>query len=492
MSTIPQPGTEVEPRSWQTGVAPVYIGMFLWIAFFDQLGRRALPVGGLGWSLLGAAAAGPLCYLLLFRLPATWGHRVGKPLDVVASSTFGARGVSLVPGFLIGIAQVILFAVAVGYAIELTFQGLVMTGMIEPRMLRPTQIGGSSIKSPLYLATALFWAVATALVSLRFVRWIAYLMQFFPIFPALMIGGAMMATLTGLRSFQPTGFDPLAPSVLVPESEGHLRAFLLTLQWVFAFSAMSGVMGADWGSGSISSRDVRIGGWVGIALAPAIVSALALIAVAGYQGSKSEQRMFEESRFTRPSIGDLSSTPPGLDAPPYTFRALLNGGFDRRVGGVMLLTFGLASLAPAVYSSFVFGLQFKTLGPGISRLTWTMLGTSTAWLLIVGGWFDRTEIAFNILGAAFAPVAGAMAADYVRHRGQWPGPRWGFNPAGLIAWAVGLGVGLAPTIARPLGYDRIARLQPAALMAFVAAFLVYELLALVRLESAPEVKSLEA
>ncbi len=473
MSTIPQPGTEVEPKPWQTGLAPVYIGMFLWIAFFDQLGRRALPVGGLMWSLLGAAAAGPLCYLLLFRMPATWGHRTGKPLDVVASSTFGIRGVALVPNLLIGIAQVVLFAVAVGYAIELTFQGLVLGGMVEARALRPIQIGGASLKAPVYLAAALFWAVATALVSLRFIRWIAYLMQFFPIFPAVMIGGAMLAMLTGLRSFS-----------VVPEGEGQLRAFLLTLQWVFAFSAMAGVIGADWGSGSVSIRDVRVGGWIGTALAPAIISALALIAVAGYQGSKEAPRMSEESQFARSTITDLSTPAPGLDAPPYTFRALMNGGFDRRVGCVMLLTFGLASLAPAVYSSFVFGTQFKALGPGISRLTWTMLGTATAWLLIVGRWFDRTEDVFNLLGAAFAPVAGAIAADYLRHRGHWPGPRTGFNPAGLIAWTVGLGVGLAPTIARALGNDRIAGLQPAALGAFVAAFIVYGLLALVRLESA--------
>jgi cytosine permease len=491
MSTIPLPGTEVEPKPWQSGLAPVYIGMFLWVAFFDQIGRRALPIGGLGWSILGAAVGGPLSYVLLFRPSASWGHRAGKPLDVVATSTFGVRGASVIPGLLIGMAQIVLFAVAIGYAIELTFQGLVIGRLVEPRMLRPAQLGGASLKAPLYLATALFWALATALVGLRFVRWIAYLMQFFPIFPAVMLGGAMLASLVGLRSFHPSGVDPLDPNSIVAEGEGAVRAFLLTLQWVFAFSAMAGVMGADWGAGSVGPRDVRLGGWVGLGLAPAIISALALIAVAGYQGMK-DARSFEETRFPRPSITDLAtpgglpSTGPaaGLDAPPFTFRALLNGGFDPRLGALMFLTFGLASLAPAVYSSFVFGLQFKTFGPGISRLTWTMMGTCTAWLLIVGGWFDRTEVAFNVLGAAFAPAAGAIAADYRRHRGRWPGPRVGTNPAGLIAWGIGLAVGLAPTLGRALGSERLTRLQPAALAAFIAAFLAYELLALVRLESA--------
>jgi cytosine permease len=495
MSTIPQAGSEVERKPWQTGLAPVYIGAFLWIAFFDQLGRRALPLGGLAWSMLGAAVAGPLAYLLLFRPSGLLGHRVGKPLKVVSTSTFGVKGALLVPGLLLGVAQVLLFAVAVGYAIELTFQGLVLLGLVGPGSLRPTRIGGATLKSPLYLITALVWAVVTALIGLRFTRWIAYLMHFFPIFPAFAIGGAMMAMMLGLRSFQPSGVDPAMPTVTFSLGEASLRAFLLTLQWVFAFSAMGGLMGADWGSASLEARDVKIGGWVGVGLAPAIISALALISVAGYDGSKQGDRAFDEPRLmTRSVIQDLAQTvpsgsTPGLDAPPFTFRAVANGGFGRYIGGVMLLVFGLSSLAPAVYSSFTFGLQFKALGPGISRLTWTMLGTCAAWLLIVGGWFDRTEVAFNVLGAAFAPAAGAIAADFRRQRGKWPGPRAGINPAGLIAWAVGLAVGLTPTVARAIGSNRLAGLQPAALGAFVAAFLVYELLALVRLESAPATPS---
>jgi cytosine permease len=493
MSTIPPAGTEVEPKPWQTGLAPVYIGTFLWIAFFDQLGRRALPIGGLLPAMLGAAVGGPLAYLLMFRPSGLWGQSARKPLMEVATSTFGIKGAFVVPGLLIGVAQVFLFAVGVGYAVELTFQGLVQLGLVEPGALRPTRVGGATLKSPLYLATALVWAVVTALVSMRFTRWIAYLMQFFPIFPAIAIGGAMMAMMLGLRDFRPTGIDPALPAVVLPAREASLRAFLLTLQWVFAFSAMGGLMGADWGAGSVDSKDVKVGGWVGVGLAPVIISALALIAVAGYQGPKDDDRPLDQPLMNRTTIRDLvppgqeSTTGPipGLDAPAFTFRAVANGGFGRYVGGFMLLVFGLSSLAPAVYSSFTFGRQFKTLGPGISRLTWTMLGTCTAWLLIVGGWFERTEAAFNVLGAIFAPAAGAIAADYRRHKGSWPGPRKGINPAGLIAWGVGLAVGLTPTVARAVGSTRLAGLQPAAVGAFVAAYVVYELLAKIRLESTP-------
>ncbi len=494
MSTIPQAGSVVERKPWQTGLAPVYIGTFLWIAFFDQLGRRALPIGGLLPAMLGAAVAGPLAYLLMFRPSGLWGQSAHKPLKEIATSTFGVNGALLMPGLLIGIAQVFLFAVGVGYAVELTFQGLMSVGLVGPGALRPARIGGATLKSPLYLTTALVWAVVTALISLRFTRWIAYLMQFFPIFPAVAIGGAMMAMMLGLREFRPSGVDPVLPAVVLPAREASLQAFLLTLQWVFAFSAMGGLMGADWGSASLDSKDVKVGGWVGIGLAPVIISSLALIAVAGYQGSKEVERPGDSPLMNQTTIQDVVQSgqhapvgsPPGLDAPPFTFRAVANGGFGRYIGGVMLLVFGLASLAPAVYSSFTFGLQFKALGPGISRLTWTMLGTCAAWLLIVGGWFERTELIFNLLGAIFAPAAGAIAADFRRQKGKWPGPRAGINPAGLIAWAVGLAVGLTPTVAQAVGSNRLAGLRPAALGAFVAAFLVYELLALVRLESGPD------
>jgi len=87
-----------------------------------------------------------------------------------------------------------------------------------------------------------------------------------------------------------------------------------------------------------------------------------------------------------------------------------------------------------------------------------------------------------VLGAAFAPVVGAMAADYVRQKGRWGGPRRGTNFAGMVAWAIGLAVGLAPWIGPALGNDRLARLQPAAVLAFLAAFVSYAALAAIGLE----------
>ena len=171
----------------------------------------------------------------------------------------------------------------------------------------------------------------------------------------------MLAMLVGLRSFEPSGVDPLIPSTVAPlgggEPPGVLAHVAVGLRLLGDGRGDGGRLG--FGEPGVD-RDVTVGGWVGVALAPAILSALALIAVAGYQGAKEAARADEVPRAGRMSIEELpgsgssrSIVPSGLDAPPFTFRAVANGGFGRWIGGGMLLTFGLASLAPAVYSSFV-------------------------------------------------------------------------------------------------------------------------------------------
>ena len=490
MPHIPGEVVPVESKPWQTGLAPVYIGLFLWVAFFDQLGRRTLPTAGLGWPLLGALAAGPLAYLLLFRVPALWGQATGRSLAIVATATFGSTGAKLVPGLLIGMSQVVWFAVAVGYAVDLTFRGLELGQFVDPRALAPMAIGEAILPSPLFLATALFWCVASALVGGWFVRWIAALMQVFPIFPAVALAGAMLAMLVGVRSFEPSGVDGLTGAVV--QDGAGFRAFLLTIQAIFAFTAMAGVTAADWGSASLGPRDVTRGGWVGVGFAPVVVAALALVAVAGYQGKALDQ---EAEARSRPAPGRAVSTIAeapgrvgdeavmGRGVPAFTFRALLVGGFDRRVGCPLLLVFGLASLAPACYAAFEYGHRFAAIGSGVGRLTWTVLGALAAWFLIVGGWHERTDAVFGTLGALFAPVAGAMAADYSRHRGEWPGARRGINPPGLVAWSIGLVLGLVPLVGRAFGVAALERFQPASVWAFATAYGAYWMMARAGFES---------
>jgi cytosine permease len=151
----------------------------------------------------------------------------------------------------------------------------------------------------------------------------------------------------------------------------------------------------------------------------------------------------------------------------------------------MLLVFGLALLGPTCFTPFVYAQKFATVAPRLPRWAWSGIGAAIAWPLIAIGAPQRTDLVFGLLGAAMAPVVGALAADYVRCRGAWPGPRRGVNLAGVAAWVVGLVVGLLPYLGSATGSTRLRNLQPAAVLAFVAAFLTYALLASVGLQPPP-------
>ncbi len=284
--SIPSPSPasqpEIVPRPWQTGLGPYYIGLFLWIVYFDQIGLRALPVGGLMWSVLGAVVAGPLCYLLLFRVPAAWGQATRKPLPDLATSTFGEAGARWVPGLLLGLAEIAWFSVSVSYATDLTLRGLAEVRFLDERAFRPVLLGSLRLKGPIFLATALLWSVIAGLIGRKFVRLVAAIMYVFPVFPAVLLGGTMFAMLGGLRTFAPTGIDPMGLNI--PEARAGVWSMMLVVQLILGFTAMAAVMGADWGAATTSARDVRVGGWVAVGFAPVVIATIALVAVAGFQG----------------------------------------------------------------------------------------------------------------------------------------------------------------------------------------------------------------
>ena len=497
MSDAGIPPEPVERKSWSVGMVPAYIGTCLWVAFFDGLGRRTLPIGGLLPSLGGVAAGSVLAYLLLYRVPASWGFARRAALDGVAGSTFGVRGALVVPNLAIVLGQVLLFAMAIGFATELNLAGLLDLGLIEPRALRPVLWGTRLVPAPVFLTVALAWGVVVALVGMSIVRWIAAIMQFFPVFPAAGLAIAAAGSFLGLRSFQPTGVDPLGGATVAADLGARL-AFLGAFQWTFGFAAILGLAGADWGAACPTVGDVRKGGWFGVALAPTIVATLALLAVAGNEGRLQDRAATAAAaaEATQPRGRAISNAPAASDDATggegrYTFRAAVEEGLDRRLAAVILIVFGLSSLAPACYAASEFARRPIRLAPGASRLPWTVAGVVAGWLVIVAGWYDRAEAIFTILGALFAPVAGAMVADATRRRGAtWSGPRRGFNPAGLLAWGVGVAVGLAPLVARSAGNAAVAKIPAAALLGFGAAFVVYRAAALVGLESGlvPEIE----
>jgi cytosine permease len=438
-------------KSWQSSTAPRFIGLFLWVVYFDQLGRQTLATGGLMPSVLGALVAGILCTVLLYHVPAMWGFHTGQPLSVLGTSTFGASGSIWMTGVLIALGQVVWFAVATSYATELTFQGLVSCRLLDPRNLAPIQLAGLRLPSILFLITSLAWSYAAALVGHYLLQIIAALMNVYPVFMAIMLGIAMLWTLRSVPQFRPLEIDPATSA---PIRDGGLRAFGLMIELVFGFFATGGLLSADWGATNRTERDVHLGGWIGVALASWTVATLALFTVAGAAGMS-----------------------PGHGLKDFTFQAAVLQGVGGTLGGTILLILGLGSLAQTCYAAYLFGHGFAAAWPSFSRLRWTLLATGAAWLLQLTGLPARLETIFSLMGAVFGPMVAAMAADYVRHRGGWPGPRQGVNLPGLLAWAAGLAVGLVPIVAGSVGWEAGTRFQPAAVFAFFTSFVVYLILA---------------
>ena len=60
---------------------------------------------GVGWALLSLVIAALVCHFLFYLVPGLLGMKTGLPLYIVGTSTFGAQGGFLMPGFLMGVLQ---------------------------------------------------------------------------------------------------------------------------------------------------------------------------------------------------------------------------------------------------------------------------------------------------------------------------------------------------------------------------------------------------
>ena len=142
-----------------------------------------------------------------------------------------------------------------------------------------------------------------------------------------------------------------------------------------------------------------------------------------------------------------------LPVVPFSFHWAVFAGIGGIKGGAILSLFGVATLAPGCYSAWVFRERISTHWPAIRRSVWTRIGGVLAFVLVASTWADRLEEIFNLLGAIFAPAVGALVADALRQKGEWQGVRRGWNPAGLLAWGLGMAVGLVPVLGDGDGLD---------------------------------------
>jgi cytosine permease len=449
-------GPRLERRPWSQTVAPAYLSLFIWVAYFDQLPRSTLLVGGLGWSVLGAWVAGLLCDRLLYRAPALWGVATGRPFAVVSTSTFGAGGAAWLPGAPLRAVQVVWFAVAIFYATELTLEALVVCRLLDPSAMQPVVLGGLSLRSPLFLFTSLVWSGTIALAGYYLTRIIAILMSVYSYVLVLTLIAAAALLLPGVAGFRPSGIDPRTAERV---ANGGFRATVTMIQLVFGFFATAGVSATDWGSACRDARDVGRGGWFCVVLPSALYATLALVIVAGANG-----------------IAAARGSGAERGAAIATFTEAVNEELPWPLACAVCFGFGTASLAPACFAAFAFVRSNAVAWPGVWPRRRVWLVVPAAWPLIATGVAARLEDIFSVVGAVVAPLLGALTADYLLSRGRWPGPRPGINPAGWVAWFAGLAVGLWPTLATPLGLAGRLHFQPAAVFAYLAALGIYVVL----------------
>jgi len=148
---------------------------------------------------------------------------------------------------------------------------------------------------------------------------------------------------------------------------------------------------------------------------------------------------------------------------------------------VILILLAISAFPGGCFSAYIAATSFKTTMPNVKPFHSVGLGTLVSIVLAVTGWAMDVIPFFDIIGASFGPVCGAMVADYLLSRGNWVGPRAGFNPAGWISWFVGFVVGALNVVLKLLGQAPVIPCAPVA--AFIVGFILYYVLAIIGLQS---------
>lgn len=431
-SAKPNPAQNRAP--WYINTAPSYAGIFLWIAFYDQMAKGTLSTGGIVAAAVGLLLAGLISYLF-YLAPALWGMKTGYPLYIIGSSTFGDKGGYFLPGLFMGILQVGWYGVATFYSSKFVLNAAFG---VE---------SAPGVGSFLFIATGFIWGYIFAFLGMKGIEYVAKVSQFFPIVPLLMLIYAAFALSGGLGQFDLSKFEGMTPNA------GF--STLMMIQIVIGFFATAGAAGADFGMNNRHKSDIVFGGFFGVAVAIFVCGLLPLLAIAGAMGNNPELAKADNAWTFSQAIGQLSG------------------------GRLMFLLFAIASMAPACFCSFIFTNSFSTMIPKVPRGFWAIGGATIGILLAVTGIAENLQSFFVFIGASFGPVCGAMAADYLLSGGVWPGPRKGINWAGYIATIAGFIVGILPQLSK--SFEMVV---PSAVYSFVVGFGLYFILA--RLGLQPE------
>jgi cytosine permease len=410
-SAVPNPKTNRAP--WYKNTAPTYAGIFLWFVFWQDAAKAGAPGGtlsqGVGWALISLVISAFVCHFLFYLVPGLFGMKTGLPLYIVGTSTFGAQGGFLMPGFLMGVLQF-------GWVgVNVYFSSLALSAIIP-------------LKAEIIMV---IWGALAAFVGLKGIQYVAKVATYLPLIPLVVLLWLTARTIGDVGSFKPDLLidaqklaNPTGPAAL--STMGVLAAMLT---YVVGFFATAGAAGVDFGLNSRDEKDVNMGGLVGIALAIIVTAGLSLLIVAGAYGTlKGGVAAGVNAKLSLSSF-ELIPTILGPDAAKW----------------VMFLL-AIAAFPPACFSAFIAANSFKTTLPKVNPFISVGIGTAVSVILAVTHVVASAIGVFVIIGASFGPICGAMLVDYVLSGKKWSGPRAGFNPAGWVAWAAGFVVGILPNL----------------------------------------------
>jgi len=432
-----QPNPPQNRAPWYKTIAPSYAGIFLWIAFYDTLGR-ALPVGGLAGALIGLVLAGLISHVLFYLVFGTLGMKTGLPLYVVGSSTFGTKGGYLFPGIFMGILQIGWYSVATFFATKLVLAGLGVDSHLKTILDPVVENRGFDV---VFFIVAIAWGYLFATIGAFGIKYVAKVSQFFPIIPLVMLLITGLAGLASIGNFEPKPAEGQTLSAIA--------AIGLVIQLVVGFFATAGAAGVDFGTAARDQKDASMGGWFGVFAAVIVAGGLAMLTVAGAHGVN-----------------------PDLSSWDYSSKEVL-GTVSPKLASIMLILFAVGSVAPACFCASIIGNSLSTMIPSLPRVPLTLGGATIGILLAATGAAGNLGVFFGLIGASFGPICGAIVADYLMSGKRWAGPREGVSIAGYAAWVIGFAVGISnnPLIGVLPDY------HPTSVYSFVIGFVVYWFLA---------------
>jgi cytosine permease len=435
VSSLPSYITSAKPNPpsnrgpWYKNTAPTYAGIFLWFVFWDSMSANGLSTGGLGATLLGIVIGALICHFLFYLVPGILGMQTGLPLYVVGSSTFGAGGSLIMPGFLMGALQF---------------------GWLGVNTFGSSDALAKGFHAPgLYIPLCIIWTLAAAFVGLKGIQYVAKVATYLPIIPlvVLLVGLGMFAGSAG-------GYQPPAAAAA---SGGGMSAILAMVAAIVGFFATAGAAGVDICTSNRDKKDVSMGGIVGIIIAIILTAGISVIAVAGARAG---------------SVVD-----PGV----VNMTAALEKKLSPGVFAAVMIGLTIASFPGACFSSFIAANSFKTVMPKVNPFVSVGIGAVVSIILAVTGAAGSLPSVFGLIGASFGPIVGAMVVDYFLSGGKWSGPRAGFNPAGWIAWFLGFVVGILPNGLLPESVRVNVPCAPVA--AFIVGAVIYFICAKMGMQS---------